>query len=44
MCPSSGSLSPFIIRCTAAVLKARGMDPAEIADITGLSIEDIERL
>jgi len=28
----------------AAVLKARGMDLAEISDITGLSIEDIERL
>jgi len=28
----------------AVSLKSRGMDPAEIADITGLSIEDIEQL
>ena len=28
----------------AASLKARGMDAAEISDITGLSIEDIEQL
>jgi len=28
----------------AASLKARGMDLADISDITGLSIEDIERL